>query len=288
MPHRKSPLGRGLESVLPHVSYSEGFVKGNILTVIPLDRIQVNPYQPRGQFEESALEELADSIRRHGIIQPITVRLTDKNTYQIISGERRVRAARMAGLKEIPAYVRHTEDESLLELALIENIQRSDLNPIEIALAYQRMIEELGIRQEEVAQRVGKKRTTITNYLRLLQLSPAIQRAILDGHLSMGHARVLAGIKDPARQVHLMERILREGLSVRATEALAASEKAQRSSTPSIPQRLPEWEYRLRRQWPIPRKVEVRKNGKGQWVLRLTFSSEEEFQQFIRGQNAQD
>ncbi len=288
MPSRKPPLGRGLESVLPQTPYSEGFVKGNILKMIPLSRIQGNPYQPRGRFEEEALEELAESIRRHGVIQPITVRLQGNGTYQIISGERRVRAARMAGLEEIPAYVRHTDDHSLLELALIENIQRADLNPIEIALAYQRMIEELGIRQEDVARRVGKKRATVTNYLRLLQLSPAVQRAILDGRLSMGHARVLAGLKDHRRQEELMERIIREGLSVRATETMVAQSKAsERGKTSSA--RLPQWEKHLRDRWQNAA-VQVRQDRKGRFVVRLVFSDEAAFRRFAdaNGQSPPD
>ncbi len=281
MARPKSPLGRGLESVLPSAApYSEGFVKGNVLRMIPLDRIEVNPYQPRGQFDEEALTELTESIRRHGVIQPVTVRSLPDGRYQIISGERRVRAARAAGLKHIPAYVRDTDDNALLELALIENIQRADLNPIEIALAYQRMIEELGISQEEVARRVGKKRSSVTNYLRLLKLSPAVQRAVLEGKISMGHARALAGVQDEAAQEALLDRILAEGLSVRQLEKLLSkgrpSARARRKTS-----RLKEWEAHLSRHWDTPRKVEVRKTPKGKLAVRLIFDDEKDLARFI-------
>ncbi len=275
----KSPLGRGLESVLPSAApYSESFVKGNMLRMIPLDRIEVNPYQPRGQFDEAELAELADSVRRHGIIQPITVRMLPDGKYQIISGERRFRAARMAGIRHVPAYVRETDDTAMLELALIENIQRADLNPLEIALAYQHMMEELGIRQEEVARRVGKKRSTVTNYLRLLKLSPAVQRAILEGKISMGHARALASIKDEATQETMLRRILTEGLSVRQLEKMVGGSSPPRTKRPG---RLQEWEVRLRRQWQAPRKVEVRKTARGKVAVRLVFDNEAALSRFL-------
>lgn len=205
---------------------------------IPLEEIEVNPYQPRSRFDEEALRELADSIRVHGIIQPITVRRLTANQFQLISGERRFQSAKIAGLKTIPAYIRAADDQQMLEMALIENIQRENLNAIEIALSYQRLISECHLKQDELGERVGKNRVTVTNYLRLLKLPPDIQIAVRDNRLSMGHARAIINVENPEQQLYIFKKTLDEDLSVRKVEELVRSLSAKgtestRSSTPS-------------------------------------------------------
>ncbi|MDZ4716131.1 MAG: ParB/RepB/Spo0J family partition protein, partial [Cytophagales bacterium] len=185
--------------------------------------IEVNPYQPRKNFDEESLRELSESILVHGIIQPVTVRRLARNQYQLISGERRYQAARKAGLKTIPAYIRSADDQQMLEMALVENIQRENLNPVEIALSYQRLLTECNLKQEQLGERVGKNRTTVTNYLRLLKLPPSIQIALRDNKLSMGHARAIINIEDPGVQLLIFKRIIQDDLSVRQVEDLARS-----------------------------------------------------------------
>jgi ParB family chromosome partitioning protein len=196
---------------------------------IPVSEIEVNPYQPRKDFGAEALQELIDSIKVHGIIQPVTVRRLARNQYQLISGERRFQAARRAGLKTIPAYIRSADDQQMLEMALVENIQRENLNPIEIALSYQRLLTECNLKQEQLGDRVGKNRSTVTNYLRLLKLPPAIQIALRDNKLSMGHARAVINIENSDIQLVIFKRILSDDLSVRQVEELARSLTAGRS-----------------------------------------------------------
>ncbi|WP_183563409.1 ParB/RepB/Spo0J family partition protein [Mucilaginibacter sp. SP1R1] len=187
---------------------------------IQLAEIEVNPFQPRTDFDEQALAELADSIKLQGLIQPITVRRVNAHKYQLISGERRFRASKIAGLTQIPAYVRTANDQQMLEMALIENIQRENLNAIEVALSFQRMIEECNLKQEQLGDRVSKNRSTVTNYLRLLKLPPSIQASIRDGELTMGHAKALITIEDPAKQLFIHQHIIQQGLSVRKVEEL--------------------------------------------------------------------
>jgi ParB family chromosome partitioning protein len=187
---------------------------------IQLAEIEVNPFQPRTDFDGQALAELADSIKLQGLIQPITVRRVNAHKYQLISGERRFRASKIAGLTQIPAYVRTANDQQMLEMALIENIQRENLNAIEVALSFQRMIEECNLKQEELGDRVSKNRSTVTNYLRLLKLPPSIQASIRDGAISMGHAKALITIEDPAKQLFIHQHIIQQGLSVRKVEEL--------------------------------------------------------------------
>ncbi|WP_038030310.1 ParB/RepB/Spo0J family partition protein [Thermonema rossianum] len=225
MSKRKKGLGRGLGALLsdsdavqqPTPSAEE---KQDSIQEIPVQSIEPNPFQPRQDFAPEALQELAESIKVHGIIQPITVRRLEEGKYQIISGERRWQASQLAGLSTIPAYVRTADDQQMLEMALIENIQRQDLNPIEIALSYQRLITECGLKQEELGERVGKKRSTVTNYLRLLKLPPDIQAGLRDGLLNMGHARALVALEDPAQQIFIYKKIVTEKLSVRQVEQL--------------------------------------------------------------------
>lgn len=190
------------------------------ISEVPLDQIEVNPFQPRVHFDQDALQELSESIKVQGIIQPITVRKLNNNSYQLISGERRFQASKLAGLKQVPAYIRTADDQQMLEMALIENIQRQELNAIEIALSYQRLLSECDLKQEQLGDRVGKKRSTVNNYLRLLKLPPDIQAAVRDNKISMGHARALINIEDTTFQIDLLKKILNEDLSVRKVEAL--------------------------------------------------------------------
>ena len=192
---------------------------------IEVEHVRPNPYQPRKDFDEGALDDLAASIRSLGIIQPITVRAMGGGRFEVISGERRLRAARRAGLKRIPAYVRDADSEAMLEMAIVENVQREQLNPVEVAVGYQRLIEECGLKQEEVADKVGKNRTTVANFLRLLRLPPRVQAALRDGSLSAGHARALINLDDAEAQVRIMQRAIDEGLSVRDVEDLAKQAK---------------------------------------------------------------
>lgn len=224
---KKQALGRGLSALLKETSADINTVEdknaeklvGNIME-IELDLIDVNPFQPRSYFNEEALRELASSIRELGVIQPITVRKLEGNKFQLVSGERRFRASKLIGNKTIPAYIRLANDQEMLEMALVENIQRKDLDPIEVALSYQRLIDEIDLTQEEMSQRVGKKRSTISNYLRLLKLDPIIQTGMRDGFLSMGHGRSLINIVNTEDQLNIYEKIIREKLSVRQTEQL--------------------------------------------------------------------
>jgi ParB family transcriptional regulator, chromosome partitioning protein len=224
---KKSVLGRGLGALIEDPE-SQVDVKDRIIggTEIPLEKIDTNPFQPRAHFDEESLEELAVSIRSIGVIQPITVRETENGRYQLITGERRIRAARIAELSSIPAFVRKANDQGMLEMALVENIQREDLNAIEIALTYQRLVDECELTQESLSQRVGKKRATVSNYMRLLRLPAEIQLGIRSEKISMGHARALIGIEDDKAQLKLYYRIIDEELSVRTTEEL--SQKAQK------------------------------------------------------------
>ncbi|GAB4375655.1 MAG: ParB/RepB/Spo0J family partition protein [Salibacteraceae bacterium] len=233
---KKSALGRGLSALLESAetditvnpSAAQPITAGSI-AMIAIDKIEANPFQPRTRFESQALDELAESIRIHGIIQPVTVRKMGNDTYQLISGERRFRASQLAGLNEIPAYVRIANDQTMLEMALVENIQREDLNPIEVAISYKRLIEECDLTHEALSEKVSKSRSNITNYLRLLKLPAEIQTALQKGVISMGHARALINIDDEVKQLELFERIVNEVLSVRDVENLAR--KAKRATT---------------------------------------------------------
>lgn len=225
---KKAALGRGLSALLENadtdITSRETRPVGSV-GQIPLNEIEANPFQPRTEFDQQQLDELAASIKVHGVIQPITVRKMGYDKYQIISGERRTRAAILAGLTKIPAYVRVANDQDMLEMALIENIQRSDLNAIEVAISYQRLLEECNLKQEELGDRVGKDRTTVNNYLRLLRLPDDIQIGIKDGKISMGHARAMINMDDMAEQLELYHQIVDEHLSVRAVESLVKEKK---------------------------------------------------------------
>jgi len=233
---KRNALGRGLSALLKdsesvNQNQNNNTDKNNAssspevnslgsINEIKLSEIEVNPFQPRTDFDQDALQELADSIKLQGLIQPITVRRLNAHSYQLISGERRFRASKIAGLTQIPAYVRSANDQQMLEMALIENIQRENLNAIEVAISLQRMIEECNLKQDELGERVSKNRSTVSNYLRLLKLPPVVQASIREGEISMGHAKALITIDDPAKQIFIHQHIIKEGLSVRKTEEL--------------------------------------------------------------------
>lgn len=283
---KKQALGRGLSALLKETaevtSASEKNAEKLVGTIIEikLDLIEVNPFQPRTYFDESALQELAGSIKELGVIQPITVRKLSANKFQLVSGERRFRASKLIGNKTIPAYIRLANDQEMLEMALVENIQRQNLDPIEVALSYQRLIDEIKLTQEELSVRVGKKRSTVTNYLRLLKLDPIIQTGMRDNFISMGHGRALINIESNTEQLTIYEKILRDKLSVRQTEALVKNLKegvvAKKTTTKKplpafISNSMPDInEY-------FGKKIDVKINDKGKGSLSIPFDSMEDF-----------
>ncbi|QHI38996.1 putative chromosome-partitioning protein ParB [Kordia antarctica] len=285
---KKQALGRGLSALLKDPendikSVSDknaDKVVGNIVE-LAIDTIEVNPFQPRTNFNEETLRELASSIKELGVIQPITVRKLGFESYQLVSGERRFRASKLIGLETIPAYVRIANDQESLEMALVENIQRSDLDPIEIALSYQRLIDEISLTQEQMSQRVGKKRSTIANYLRLLKLDPIIQTGMRDGFLSMGHGRTLVNIENTNDQLEIYEMILTKSLSVRETEELVKNYKkdktieAPKTETAENPKYIKKGIRDFSEYFGHKVDVKVSKNGKGK--ISIPFHSEEDF-----------
>jgi len=246
---KKRGLGKGLSALLDdstQVNQTNNFTRSSssvsaspevndagAINEIKLDEIEINPFQPRTDFDQQALQELSDSIKLQGLIQPITVRRMSAHKYQLISGERRLRASKLAGLTQIPAYIRTANDQQMLEMALIENIQRENLNAIETALSFQRMMDECHLKQEELGERVSKNRSTVTNYLRLLKLPPAIQASIRDGGISMGHARALITIESPSDQLYIHQLILKQGLSVRKVEEMVRNMVKQPGQKPA-------------------------------------------------------
>jgi ParB family chromosome partitioning protein len=285
---KKQALGRGLSALLkdPQNDIQSAEDKNadklvGHIAELELESIEVNPFQPRTSFNEDSLKELASSIRELGVIQPITVRKLDFDTYQLVSGERRYRASKLVGLKTIPSYIRIANDQESLEMALVENIQRQDLDPIEISLSYQRLIDEINLTQEQLSERVGKNRSTIANYLRLLKLDPIIQTGMRDGFMSMGHGRALINMADPQKQLDIYEKILQKSLSVRETEKLVKEinegKKASTSTSksPSVSKTYKKGikefsEY-------LGAKVDVKVTKKGAGKLSIPFSSEEDF-----------
>ena len=286
---KKQALGRGLSALLKDpendiqsVSDKNADKVVGSIVELELDSIEVNPFQPRSNFSEEALDELAASISELGLIQPITVRKLDFNRYQLVSGERRYRASRKIGMERIPAYIRIANDQESLEMALVENIQRQDLDPVEIALSYQRLIDEIGLTQEKLSGRVGKKRSTITNYLRLLRLDPILQTGMRDGFISMGHGRSLVNVDDRKDQLDIYEKILSDNLSVRQTEALVRTYKE--GSTPKIPEKkksaeLPEFAedgLEVLKAY-LDASVKVQSSAKGKGRIIIPFQNEAEF-----------
>jgi ParB family transcriptional regulator, chromosome partitioning protein len=279
MVEKRSALGRGLgaliedHSVKPEASINE----------IDINLIETNPFQPRSHFDQDALEELAASIRQIGIIQPITVRKLGDEKYQLIAGERRLRASKLAGLTRIPAYVRTADDLSMLELALVENIQREDLDPIEVAISYQRLIEECNLTQENMSDRVGKKRSTISNYLRLLKLPAEIQLGLRSSKLSIGHAKTLINIEDPAIQLVVYQKILDNNLSVRKIEELVRGiQTRNQPESKAIEAEADEHgqlQDQLKRYFQVG--VQFKRNEKGKGKIILSFNSDEELEKIL-------
>lgn len=258
----------------------------NVVLNIPVDHIRPNPHQPRLEFKEESLEELATSIKKHGLIQPITVRYLGEKRFELISGERRLRASKLAGIEEIPSYIREANDEEIIAFALIENIQREQLNPLEISMGYQRLIDECSYTQSEVAERVGKNRTTVTNMLRLLQLPDFIQTAIRDESISTGHARALINLKNEKDQKKLLKRIVSNSLSVRQTEEIVRSfeKKREQSSAKKTSPAEPnpffdEISKRLRSS--LSTKVDIKQKGKG-GEIRIEYYSDDDLERLIQ------
>jgi ParB family chromosome partitioning protein len=287
---KKQALGRGLSALLnDSVSDINSIQDKNASTIvgsiieIDMDLVDVNPYQPRTYFNEETLRELASSIKELGVIQPITIRKLDGNRFQLVSGERRFRASKLIGLKSIPAYVRLANDQEMLEMALVENIQRQDLDPIEVALSYQRLIEEIKLTQEELSNRVGKNRSTVTNYLRLLKLDPIIQTGMRDGFLSMGHGRALINVENQDVQLDIYEKIIRNKLSVRQTEQLVKNLRQGNSSieTPNNLEKeeLPKFIRKGAKDMSeyFGHKVDVKVTGNNKGRIIIPFHSEEDF-----------
>jgi ParB family chromosome partitioning protein len=287
MPKNDKPLGRGLEAMLgkmeiPVHREASQVTSGN--THIRIESIEANPYQPRTKFDEAALEELAQSIKTYGLIQPVTVRPVGSGKYQLISGERRFRAAQIAGLTEIPAFVRTVDDALSIQMALVENIQRADLNAIEIAMSYQMLIDECHLTQEELGAKVGKTNTTISNYLRLLKLSTPVQVAVRDNQISMGHARALVAVEDEAMQAKLLQQIVSGQLSVRQTETLVKktlegvrNKKSKVKITLSDDVRTAQTAISKK----LNTKVNIKKDISGKGQIQIPFASDEELKNIL-------
>jgi len=294
---KRRALGKGLSALLNDSDDVTPYKRSNNTTTtehevnspgsvneIKLDEIEVNPFQPRTDFDEIALGELADSIKLQGLIQPITVRRVNAHSYQLISGERRLRASKIAGLKSIPAYVRTANDQQMLEMALIENIQRENLNAIEVALSFQRMLDECSLKQEELGDRVSKNRSTVNNYLRLLKLPPAIQAAIRDGGISMGHARALITVDDPAQQLYIFKQILQQGLSVRKVEEIVRDlqrSKAKKEGKQPEPMSFQVQKIQDDLASKFSSKVKLKMNAQGNGSIEIPFLSEEDLNRIL-------
>ena len=293
----KDALGKGIRSLLQSIDSDLKNTAGQLkpqaveaatgILRLPVENIETNPKQPRKDFDEQSLQELASSIKQHDIIQPITVSKLHGNKYRLISGERRLRAAKIAGLKDIPAYVRQANDQELLELALLENLQREDLNAMEVALSYKRMMEELDHTQEQVAERMGKDRSTVTNYLRLLKLPPDIQVAVRNGEISMGHARALVNVDTIDKQLYIFDEIKTKDLSVRQTENLVRNlykEKEGKKPAPSsLPDSYKKVEDKLASHFSTRVKLKHSKNGSGQ--ISFDYYSLEELNKLLDQMN---
>jgi len=285
---KKQALGRGLsallsdsrEDILSAKDINTGNLIGSIIE-IELNLIEVNPFQPRTNFSEEALRELAGSIRELGVIQPITVRKVEGNKFQLVSGERRFRASKLIDLKTIPAYIRIANDQEMLEMALVENIQRKDLDPIEIALSYKQLIEEIKLTQEQLSIRVGKNRSTVTNFLRLLKLDPIVQSGIRDGFLSMGHGRCLINIYEQDVQLEIYQKILKDKLSVRQTEQLVKHVREGKSleTKPAEVKEIPKFIKNGIKEMGsyLGHKIEVKVSGNEKGKIIIPFHSEEDF-----------
>ena len=282
-------MGRGLDAILgsPETDITSKDISGNYVAgavaEIDIELIETNPFQPRTEFDETALRELSQSIKEQGVIQPVTVRKLGYNKYQLISGERRLRASKMAGLTSIPVFIRVANDEQMLELALIENIHRENLNAIEVAISYQRLVNECNMTQEEVSEKVGKSRAAVANFLRLLKLPPEVQIAIRDGHITMGHARALINIDNKEQQLKLLQQIIEDEMSVRETEEMADKakngDKKERKQTNFLPENFKNKIKSLSQT--LNTKVKVNRSLSGKGSLVIDFKDEAEFDRIM-------
>ena len=292
MSKKRNPqaLGRGLDAILksPETDITAGDISGNFvagaIAEVEISKIEANPFQPRTDFDEMMLRELSDSIKAQGIIQPVTIRKLGYDKYQLIAGERRFRASKMAGLKKIPAFIRVANDEQMLEMALIENVHRQDLNAIEVAISYQRLMDELNLTHEQLSEKVGKNRSTITNFIRLLKLPPTVQISLRDGHISMGHARALLSLEDEARQNRVLKMIIQKGLSVRQVEALVREMtnpaiKTKEASSNKIPDKYRHIPDELSQLYGT--KVNFKRNNNGMGNFVINFKSDDELERIL-------
>ncbi|MDD2346488.1 MAG: ParB/RepB/Spo0J family partition protein [Bacteroidales bacterium] len=290
-PQKKKALGRGLSALISTSAPSEEVVAQDSpsrietgkISHVKIELIDANPWQPRTEFESISLQELSDSIEIHGLIQPITVRNIENGRYQLISGERRFRASILAQLTELPAYIRTVNDQQMIEMALVENIQREDLNSMEVALSYQRLIEECQLTQDQLSEKVGKNRSTITNFLRLLKLPSSVQLAIRDKKISMGHAKIIVGLPDIDKQENLCKKVIESELSVRSTESLAKKMNDEEDSKTKTKINLP-------KNFDLPKKelsktlntkIEIKRNIKGKGSIQISFKNDDDFKRII-------
>jgi len=291
---KRSALGKGLSALLENAdtditSKSNNSGPVGSVSMLPIESIEANPFNPRSTFEKSALEELSQSISIHGIIQPLTVRKLGRDKYQLISGERRFRASQMAGLKEVPAYIRVANDQTMLEMALVENIQREDLNAIEVALSYSRLIEECNLTQDQLSQKIAKSRSSITNHLRLLKLPADIQASVRDNVISMGHARALVSAGDESLQMAIFNRVVEDGLSVRDAESLIREgyveprETAVKHSKTGKAVSVSDSQYTFKEHLSdrLSTKIEIKKSSNGSGKIVLNFNSEVDLNRII-------
>jgi ParB family transcriptional regulator, chromosome partitioning protein len=283
---KRSSLGRGLGALIEDSKYEGKNAPTSNINEIEVEKIVANPYQPRTEFDEDALNELATSIRELGIIQPITVRKIDDDHYQLISGERRLRASKIAGLTKVPAYVREANDQAMLEMALVENIQRENLNPIEVSITYQRLLDECNLTQETLSDRIGKKRSTVANYLRLLKLPAPIQAGLRDRKISFGHARTIIGIENPTTQIEIFNKLIAEELSVRQLEELVRSIanptlKPSKKEEIHIPLPEPVQRFATTMKMHLRTNVDIKRDESGKGKLQISFKSDTELQHII-------
>ena len=285
---KKKALGRGLSALLDQAETENpqkeisGEYAAEYVAQIRVDQIEPNPFQPRSHFDENELRELAGSIREHGIIQPLTIRKISHYKYQLISGERRLKASKIVGLLQVPAYIRLANDEQMLEMALVENIQREDLNPLEIAISFQRLLEECRIKQEDLSQKVGKDRSTISNYIRLLKLPTEIQVAVRDNLITMGHARAIINVPDEQAQLMILKKILERKSSVRDVEEMVRNlgkQKAPASKHPELPSKFEKAKLSLHEKFLA--KIDLKLNRKGAGTITIEFKSTEDFDRII-------
>jgi len=287
---KKRALGRGLDAILssPDTDITSRDISGNYvagaIAELNIDEIEANPFQPRSDFDERMLNELADSIKSQGVVQPITVRKMGRDHYQLIAGERRLKASKLAGLKKIPSFIRVANDEQMLELALIENIHRADLNAIEVAISYQRLIEECDLTQEKLSERVGKSRSAIANFLRLLKLPPEIQVALRDSAITMGHARALITVEDESTQLRILKSIIADGLSVRQVEDLVRKlnnpvAKKKKSPEKSIPEKYKDIPAMMSQV--LGTQIKIKRSETGQGNIVIAFKNDAELDKII-------